>query len=85
MECWNRCCSAVLCYQTKWLIFWTLMIVTRKNRRKRKTRMDALPWAGVRMYLYREHLRYTRGVLFTGFGDVKVPTPPVTTRVSPIR
>ena len=32
---------AVLCYQTDWLIFWTLEIVTRKKRtRRRKTRMD---------------------------------------------
>jgi hypothetical protein len=39
MEGWNWCGPAVLCYQTDWLIFWTLVIVTRKNRRRRKTRM----------------------------------------------
>ena len=38
MECWNRCGPAVLCYQTDRLIFWILEIVTRKNRRRRKTR-----------------------------------------------
>ena len=39
MEGWNWCGPAVLCYQTDWLIFWTLVIVTRKKRRRRKTRM----------------------------------------------
>ena len=40
MEWWNRYGPAVLCYQTEWLIFWTLVIVTIKNRRRRKTRID---------------------------------------------
>ena len=42
MEGWNRCDPAVLCYQTNWLIFWTLVIVKRKKRRRRTktTRMD---------------------------------------------
>jgi len=40
MECWNRCGPAVLRYQTHWLIFWTLVIVKRKKKSRRKTRID---------------------------------------------
>ena len=40
MECCNRSGPADLCYQTDWLIFWTLKIVTRKKTRRRKTGMD---------------------------------------------
>ena len=40
MGCWNRCGPAVLCYQTDWLNFWALEIVTKKPKRRRKTRMD---------------------------------------------
>ena len=42
MECWKRCGPAVLHYQIHWSIFWTLVIVKKKNRRRRKTRMDEL-------------------------------------------
>ena len=38
MVCWNRCGPAVLSYQTNWLTSWTLVIVSRKDRRRRKTR-----------------------------------------------
>ena len=38
MECWNPCDPAVLRYQTHWLIFWTLVIVKRKMKRRRTIR-----------------------------------------------
>ena len=37
-EGWNVGTGVVPCYQTHWLIFWTLVIVKRKNRR-RKTKV----------------------------------------------
>jgi len=40
IECWNRCGPSVLRYQTHWLIYWTMGIVTMKKRRRKNSRKD---------------------------------------------
>ena len=42
MECWNRCGSAILSYQTHWLIFWTLVTVKGKKSGRIKTRTNLI-------------------------------------------